>query len=391
MVLLVFLCICYALARGVTSMGPMFTPRRGPSRPSAGHRPVPAASGAGKVVARATGGVGRWVRDAGRSFRDGWGEGWEQGKVRYGEVVAVREHDRRGPPNRGRVTRWLDRQGTCPDCGHGSEWNPCRDVCDCRRVTCACGPDGETRAPGQPKAPFPYREQPKGNADDATGGFASAPEVSDPPQDPDHFRDGDRVMHRKWGNTGTVRTIPYTPDEQREAGCDHATEVRWDGSFVADELDLVASDLVKISGTSTTDAIPANGAPTMTTIASEAVGIAAVRAALAQIKARAAEAQDHADRASTMGRECAAAAENLLGGMSAHKVDSATLAEVAEVLDQAQALAAASAAQADAADGLGAAAAAASTGMDSRHRGVEEAAISAPVTPAEMAFYTQGQ
>lgn len=52
------------------------------------------------------------------------------------------------------------------------------------------------------------------------------------------FADGDRVRHRRWDTTGTVRTVkPDRPTDPLIA------EVRWDGSFVADELDLVVADL----------------------------------------------------------------------------------------------------------------------------------------------------
>ena len=48
------------------------------------------------------------------------------------------------------------------------------------------------------------------------------------------YRDGDRVRSTKWSMDGTVRFV------------DGVAEVRWDGSFVADELDLVAAHIVKL-------------------------------------------------------------------------------------------------------------------------------------------------
>jgi hypothetical protein len=62
------------------------------------------------------------------------------------------------------------------------------------------------------------------------------------------FRDGQKVTHRTWKNregtgpaTGTVRVFELS-EEEIEEGCARA-EVAWHGSFVADELDLVAKDI----------------------------------------------------------------------------------------------------------------------------------------------------
>jgi hypothetical protein len=46
------------------------------------------------------------------------------------------------------------------------------------------------------------------------------------------FRDGDRVRSVKWRTNGTVKTVGGVK------------EVRWDDSFVADELDLVRTHLI---------------------------------------------------------------------------------------------------------------------------------------------------
>lgn len=56
------------------------------------------------------------------------------------------------------------------------------------------------------------------------------------------FHDGQRVTHRSWTNNGqpqqgTVHVFAdAAPDEA-------SAEVRWDGTCVADELDLVADDI----------------------------------------------------------------------------------------------------------------------------------------------------
>lgn len=53
-----------------------------------------------------------------------------------------------------------------------------------------------------------------------------------------YFRDGDRVRSVKYGTTGVVRTVPG--DEE----CEPVTEVKWDGTFVANELDLVRDHIM---------------------------------------------------------------------------------------------------------------------------------------------------
>jgi hypothetical protein len=52
-----------------------------------------------------------------------------------------------------------------------------------------------------------------------------------------NYSDGDRVRHRDWNTTGTVRL--FSAAEPGEA----AGEVQWDDSVVACELDLVADRL----------------------------------------------------------------------------------------------------------------------------------------------------
>jgi hypothetical protein len=57
------------------------------------------------------------------------------------------------------------------------------------------------------------------------------------------FHDGQPVTHRKWTNpagrprTGTVRVYELSQQDRAE-GCAEA-EVRWHGTCVADQLDLV--------------------------------------------------------------------------------------------------------------------------------------------------------
>jgi len=58
--------------------------------------------------------------------------------------------------------------------------------------------------------------------------------------------DGARVWHTRWGCTGTVRHIPYEPGEDPD-GAEYVAEVRWDGSFVADDLCLVEDELEVLS------------------------------------------------------------------------------------------------------------------------------------------------
>lgn len=53
------------------------------------------------------------------------------------------------------------------------------------------------------------------------------------------FHDGDTVLHREWGTTGTVRVFDNAAPDEAQA------EVRWHGTCVADELDLVADQLIK--------------------------------------------------------------------------------------------------------------------------------------------------
>ncbi|UJW36932.1 hypothetical protein L3Q67_45030 (plasmid) [Saccharothrix sp. AJ9571] len=55
------------------------------------------------------------------------------------------------------------------------------------------------------------------------------------------FEQGERVRHTKWGSVGTVHLWESDPKEPDAA----AGEVRWDGSSVADELELVAAHLVR--------------------------------------------------------------------------------------------------------------------------------------------------
>ena len=61
------------------------------------------------------------------------------------------------------------------------------------------------------------------------------------------FSDGQKVTHCRWRDpagrplTGTVRVFDLSPADRAE-GCGEA-EVRWHGTFVADELDLVINDI----------------------------------------------------------------------------------------------------------------------------------------------------
>lgn len=56
------------------------------------------------------------------------------------------------------------------------------------------------------------------------------------------LKDGQRVRHQRWGATGTVRAFDLT-GEERASGDVAQAEVVWDGSMVADELELVAANL----------------------------------------------------------------------------------------------------------------------------------------------------
>lgn len=56
------------------------------------------------------------------------------------------------------------------------------------------------------------------------------------------FRDGDRVRDTRDGSTGRVRFLTLTADE-RASGDVADAEVQWDGSCVADELELAAPHL----------------------------------------------------------------------------------------------------------------------------------------------------
>lgn len=61
------------------------------------------------------------------------------------------------------------------------------------------------------------------------------------------FCDGDRVRDRRHGCVGTVHELELTVAE-RESGEYVTAEVRWDGLFVADELELVAPHLELVGG-----------------------------------------------------------------------------------------------------------------------------------------------
>lgn len=50
------------------------------------------------------------------------------------------------------------------------------------------------------------------------------------------FGHGDRVQDTRTGHTGTVRVFDLSPEERAE-GCAEA-EVRWDNSFVSEELHI---------------------------------------------------------------------------------------------------------------------------------------------------------
>lgn len=50
------------------------------------------------------------------------------------------------------------------------------------------------------------------------------------------WKHGDRVRHREWGTTGTVRDNKYEPDEVAETGTEGFQSVRWDGCAVEDDL-----------------------------------------------------------------------------------------------------------------------------------------------------------
>lgn len=55
------------------------------------------------------------------------------------------------------------------------------------------------------------------------------------------FEEGDSVYHRSWHTVGIVHVhVDAQPDEAQ-------AEVQWDGVSAADELDLVADQLTKLS------------------------------------------------------------------------------------------------------------------------------------------------
>ncbi|GGM75818.1 hypothetical protein GCM10012275_53200 [Longimycelium tulufanense] len=62
------------------------------------------------------------------------------------------------------------------------------------------------------------------------------------------FRDGDRVRDRRDGFTGTVRFNNLSAEE-RASGEYAEAEVRWDGRFGDDELELVLPHLKRICST----------------------------------------------------------------------------------------------------------------------------------------------
>lgn len=60
------------------------------------------------------------------------------------------------------------------------------------------------------------------------------------------FRHGDRVRSVKWYCNGTIYVVRDSEfDSDFDSNCDIA-EVRWDNSFVHDELDLVRDHLIHL-------------------------------------------------------------------------------------------------------------------------------------------------
>ncbi|MBV8932753.1 MAG: hypothetical protein JO285_09435 [Kutzneria sp.] len=60
------------------------------------------------------------------------------------------------------------------------------------------------------------------------------------------FRHGQRVRDNRTGSTGTVRIIRLDPVEAADCGYALLGEVRWDTSFVHEQLDLVARHLTAL-------------------------------------------------------------------------------------------------------------------------------------------------
>lgn len=56
------------------------------------------------------------------------------------------------------------------------------------------------------------------------------------------FEHGDRVRHVKWGSVGTVHLFELGDPNEPDVALG---EVRRDGSFVADELELAAAHLAR--------------------------------------------------------------------------------------------------------------------------------------------------
>jgi hypothetical protein len=52
------------------------------------------------------------------------------------------------------------------------------------------------------------------------------------------YRNGDRVRDVRTDTAGTVRIWHLSPADAADCGYEIAGEVRWDGSFVDDELEL---------------------------------------------------------------------------------------------------------------------------------------------------------
>ena len=129
------------------------------------------------------------------------------------------------------------------------------------------------------------------------------------------------------------------------------------------------------------------GSNVTTATTGEVTGYSAVLEITDAYKQRAEQEKDAAAEARAQAAEMRQAATNLCDGLQAHDVDSASLAEAAELMDAADALDGAASAREQAADNLFNAADKLNGGVQRRHGGVADAVASQPVDMAKREFY----
>lgn len=120
-------------------------------------------------------------------------------------------------------------------------------------------------------------------------------------------------------------------------------------------------------------ATPDGGTMSQAVTTGEAASIEQTRLGLLSFGEIAAEHLEHAALAHDQAKGLAAAAEQMLGDLTTADLDAQTLADITALQEQAAELEAAAQRLSIAAEGTHAAAGGALSGMDSRHRGVEEA------------------